>query len=207
MSSYKLYYSPGACSMAIHVLLLELEQPFELIKVDLGAKSPVFLEINPRGQVPVLVTPEGQTLVEGGAQIVWLCNEHQSQLLPTRSAPRATALQWLMTANASLHPAYGALFRMYANKSPEEAHAPFYKQIQKLWDEIEQQLAQTGAYICGDELTAADILLTVIANWNGYLKQPVTFGTNCKRLFTAVSSRASYKKAMAEEQVEYKAAA
>jgi glutathione S-transferase len=55
---YKLYYSPGACSMAVHVALNECNQPVTLEKVDLMAgaqRNPDFLKINPRGQIPVLV--------------------------------------------------------------------------------------------------------------------------------------------------------
>jgi len=84
-SKYQLYYSPGACSMAIHVLLHELNQPFDLNPIDL--KSPredSFLKISPRGQVPVLVE-DGLPIYEGAAIIMHLCEKFKSELLPRDS--------------------------------------------------------------------------------------------------------------------------
>jgi glutathione S-transferase len=205
--TYKLYYSPGACSMAIHAILNELNQPVELIKTDIQNKSAEFLKINPRGAVPVVVTPQGQIIREGGAQIVWLCDTHQSSLLPTSGTERATALEWLMMANSTLHPAYGTFFMLSKLNASDELKAAANKKIQKLWDEIEERLTSTGAFICGTTITAADILLTVIANWNGWLMTPITFGPSTQRMLKAVSSRPAFMKAMAAEQVEYKAAA
>ena len=68
---YKLYYSPGACSLAVHVILNELAVPFEAVRKstkDGSLKTPEFLKINPRGQVPVLVA--GDTPVKEGAAMI-----------------------------------------------------------------------------------------------------------------------------------------
>ncbi|MBY0407817.1 MAG: hypothetical protein K2Q01_08995, partial [Rickettsiales bacterium] len=78
-------------------------------------------------------------------------------------------------------------------------------QINKLWKEVDEKLAKSK-YIAGENLTVADILLTVIANWSGYFPG-ITLGTNLKRLLKEVSSMPNYQKAMKEEQIEYKAAA
>lgn len=203
--NYKLYYSPGACSMAVNAILNELNQPVDLLKA--SDHQADFMKANPRGAVPVLVTPAGQTIREGGAIIVWLCDTHQSTLLPASGPERATALEWLMSANATLHPAYGTFFMLSKLNASDELKSAACAKIQKLWDEIEQRLSSTNAFICGSTITAADILLTVIANWNGWLSTPVTFGPHCKRLFTTVSARPSFQKAMSSESVEYKAAA
>src|SRR5262245_43008137 len=105
---YKLYYSPGACSMAVHVVLNELAVPFELAKVstkDGSMKSPEYLKMNPRGQVPVLLI-DGKPMKEGAAIITWLLDEHKSPMLPKSGMARAKALEWLMWCNASLHVGY-----------------------------------------------------------------------------------------------------
>lgn len=207
--SYELYCLPGACSMAVHVLLNELGQDAKihmLERGDKGHKSPEYLKLNPRGNVPFLVE-DGQGMGEGGAIIVYLCDRHGSPLLPREGRERAKALQWLMFANATLHPAYARTFWINANL-PEDQRDGALKaaraQIQKLWDEVEAQLAAGGPYICGKDITAGDILLSVIANWN---PAAYKFGPNTKALLGAVSSRPAYRKALAAENVEYKAAA
>jgi len=207
-----LYYSPGACSMAPHVLLNELNVPVELKKIEISkgeGQSPEFLKINPRGQVPVLVD-DGQVIREGVAILVHLMEKHNSPLLPKSGKERTEALEWLCFANASLHPAYGKAF--FINKSaPDNAKEVLFKtafaQINKLWAELDARLAN-HKYICGDQVTAADILVTVIANWGAYFPPgSVTQGANVKRLLKEISQRPAYQKALKEEAVEYKAAA
>jgi glutathione S-transferase len=62
-------------------------------------------------------------------------------------------------------------------------------------------------YICGKDVSAADIALTVIANWGSYYPQQPTIGPNVKRMLREIIARPSYTKALKLEQVEYKAAA
>ncbi|HRQ60155.1 MAG TPA: glutathione S-transferase family protein [Alphaproteobacteria bacterium] len=209
--SYELYCLSGACSMAVHVVLNELGQDVKLHMMDRATnqiKSPEFLKLNPRGQIPVLVE-DGKALREGAAQIVYLCDKHPSPLLPKSGWERATALQWLMFANSSLHPAYSRTGWLGKN-TPEgdiqkNAITEARKQIQGMWDEVEAHLATQGTtFVAGKDVTAGDIVLTVIANWN---PQNYTFGPKTKALFKAVTARPAYQKALAAEDVEYKAAA
>jgi glutathione S-transferase len=208
--TYQLYYAPGACSMAIHAVLLECGQTATLHPVNLAApRSPEFLKVNPRGSVPVLVA-DGHAIREGGAQIVYLCDTHQSPLIPASGVARAKALEWLMFANSTLHPAYGRLF--FLRKTLGDAHmqSPAWQAgeaaIQTLWDELEAELA-SKPFLCGDAVTAGDILVSVIANWGAWLPNPPTFGPNLKAYFARVSARPAFQKALAAENVEYKAAA
>lgn len=206
---YKLYYAPGTCSMAIHVLLNEIGAPVQLEKVNLQeARTPEFLAVNPRGQVPVLVD-DGQPIREGAAIILHLCEKHKSPLLPASGKERTTALEWLMFCNASLHPAYGRFFFTNRN-APEPAKDQLLTTaiagINKLWQEVEQRL-EKSPYLCGEQVTAADILLTVIANWGGMMPKKPEIGPKAKALFKKIIERPAYKKALETEQVEYKAAA
>lgn len=210
---YKLYYSPGACSMAIHVMLNELGQQVTLenVKDANGQVKKDFFDINQRGAVPVLFDNE-QKIREGAAIIIHILEKHKSALLPASDPERATALEWLMFANSTLHPAYGRAFFALKNfdgdtqKKVLDAALPV---INKLWEEVEQRLANSQ-YICGKALTAADILLAVIANWSGMsakFEGKIKIGENTKRLFREVVARPAYQKALATEQVEYNVAA
>ena len=119
---YTLYYSPGACSMAVHILLEELGASYEAVKVDLRAgegQKPEFLKLNPRGQVPVLVE-DGAPLKEGAAIIIHLLEQHNSPLLPKDGPERAAALEWICWCNATLHPAYGRAMWLKRNVADEK---------------------------------------------------------------------------------------
>jgi glutathione S-transferase len=73
-----------------------------------------------------------------------------------------------------------------------------------LWNEVEGRLA-TRSYLCGEQPTAGDILLTVIGNWLAGNSQ-ITIGPKTRAMFGRIVKRPSYQKALAEEQVEYKMA-
>lgn len=208
---YTLYYSPGACSMAPHVVLNELGLEFELKKISLqdgDNRKPEFLKINPRGQVPVL-EDDGQVIREGAAILLHILDKHPGPMMPPSGKERDTALEWLMFANATLHPAYARVFFLMKNAegpAKEQLIGTAVQMINKLWAEADTQLAKTP-YLCGKEMTVADILLTVIANWGSRFPVVPTLGANVKRLIKEVSSLPSYQKALKTEQVEYKAAA
>lgn len=205
MSAYKLYYMAGSCSMAVHALLNELGQSVDLVNArsNTGEKTAEFLAANSRGQVPVLVTPTGQTIREGAAVLTYLCETHNSPLLPTSGAARALAQEWLAFANSTMHPAYGTYFFLNAQKAPAELIDAAIARINTLWADVEKQLG-TSTFIAGNSMTIADILLTVIANW---LHDKTTFGPKTKQLFATISALPSYQKALTTEQVTYKAAA
>ncbi len=210
---YKLYYSSGACSMAPHVLLHELNVQHEAIRLDMQAgdnKKPEFLKLNPRGQVPLLIDEDGTPIKEGAAIMLYLLDKHKSPLMPQSGKARAKALEWLCWGNASLHPAYGKAFWIARAVKDEAVQKDLMTaacdQIQSLWDEAETQLGKTR-YLAGEQITMGDILLTVIANWGQQFPKRPVFGPNVKRLLAEVSNRPSFQKTIQHEQVEYKAAA
>lgn len=208
--SYKLFYSPGACSMAVHIALNEVGQKYELIKADLhGAqKDAALLAVNPLHQVPVLV--DGDLAIrEGAAILIHLMEKHKSPLLPASGEARTRAIEALCFCNASLHVAYSKMFMMkgiFANNEValEQGLKATCDSIQKLWNQLDTELGKQK-YLAGDTLTIADILMTVIANWQA--AKPVTLGANVKRVIREVIARPSYTEALASENVTYKAAA
>jgi len=199
--------------MAVHVLLNEIGEKFEAQKLSMQDgehKKPDFLKINPRGQVPVL-QEDGKTLLEGAAILTYLCDKHKSPLLPQSGWDRAEALQWLMFGNSTLHNGYSKAAFIARNGEDGPAKDKLVNaacdQIQEYWNQIETHLAQSGKpYVCGDKCTIADILIAVIANW-GFLPRQFSFGPKTKALLKSVIARPAYQKAIATEQVDYKAAA
>ena len=209
--SYELYTKAGSCSMAIHAVMNELGLNPKINILEAGAgsnglKSPEYLKLNPRGNVPFIIE-DGKGMGEGGAILTYLCDK-EGKLLPKSGFERAKALQWLMFANSTLHPAYGRTFWLSSNLPQEQQEAAIKAaraQIQQLWDYVEGELEKSGTtYLAGNEPTAADFLLTTIANWN---PAAYKFGPKTKALLQNISARPSYQKALAAEKIEYKAAA
>ena len=204
---YTLYYKPGACSLAPHVLLNELDIPFEAVNQGDKLKDPEFLKLNPRGQIPLLIV-DGEPVKEGAAIMTFLLDTHDKDgtWMPKSGLPRAKALEWLAWCNASLHPACGKVFglaRLDAvdDKTKAVLKKAYVAQVQSLWDEADARLAKTG-YLAGDQMSVADILLTVIGNWG--IGTP---GTNVKRVMDEIMQRPAYQKAKQTESMGQKAAA
>ena len=149
---------------------------------------------------------------EGAAILIYLLEKHKSPLLPASGKERAAALEWLMFCNATLHPAYARCFFLMRNVQDaavkEQLLGVAVAMLNKLWAEVEQRLEQS-AYLAGDTITIADILMTVIANWKNHFPNPeaIKMGARTKKLLQAVIDRPAYKKALETEQVQYKAAA
>lgn len=209
---YKLYGSNGSCSMAVHAVLEEVGAAYEYCRIDTMAgqqRSPEFLKINSRGQVPVLV--EGDfVLREGCAILIHLCEKHNSVLLPKSGPERATALEWLAFCNSTLHPAFGrcfALRRLQVDEATKNLLAEnFVSSINALLADVENRLEKT-AYLAGEQPTVGDYLLAVILNWSPAMPLPVQIGPRTKALLQKISALPAFSRAMAAEQVTYKVAA
>jgi glutathione S-transferase len=205
---YKLYYSPGACSLAVHALLYSLSVPFETVRVDINKgenRGAEYLKLNPRGQIPVML--EGDRIFRESAAIaVYLADKYHSPLLPQEEFERFKALEWLGFYNSSLHQAYGAYFLLARNLKEETAKQAACdlaaRRIGFLWREVEEHLA-SSRYLCGASLTLADLFHTVIANWTGALAHKVVLGPNILRLCKEVASLPYFSQALQAENISY----
>ena len=108
----KLYYMPGACSLASHIVLEWVGKPYETHKLSREAlKEPDFLKVNPLGAVPALV--DGDWAVTQNASILEYIAEQapQSKLLGDGSArSRADVRRWLGFINSDIHKTFSMIF-------------------------------------------------------------------------------------------------
>src|SRR5947209_2160839 len=107
-----LYYCPGACSMAAHIVLEESGEKYEPKRVDLAAgeqRSETYLKINPQGRVPVLRLDNGEPLAENTAILPYLGKRFG--LWPTEPVAEAKALSLIGFFAASVHPAHAHIGR------------------------------------------------------------------------------------------------
>src|SRR5829696_1054228 len=117
---YTLYYSPGACSIIVHVLLEELGLPFELERAD-GKSAEYRSKVNPKGKVPALGTPQG-LITESVAITEHLCDHHGGGKLLGKpgSWERARTLERIATMATEMQPLFNRFFHPDAF-SPDEA--------------------------------------------------------------------------------------
>lgn len=161
----KLYYAPGACSLADHIALREAGLDFEGVRVDIRAKKTVdgddFLAINPKGYVPALALDDGGVLTENLAMLAWLA-EQGAGVVPAGPLGRTRLLEALAYISTEVHKGFKPYFTPGATT---EAKAAAGEAIAKrlAW------LAATfqGDYLFGDEPSAADFYLFVMLLWAG----------------------------------------
>ena len=102
-----LYYKPGSCSFAAHIVLEESGEPYVLRPVDLAGgeqRTEAFLKINPKGRVPVLILDDGEPLAENTAILPYLGKRFG--LWPVELLAEAKALSLIGFFAASVHPAF-----------------------------------------------------------------------------------------------------
>tara|TARA_R100001377_G_scaffold56832_1_gene33848 strand:- start:1073 stop:1684 length:612 start_codon:yes stop_codon:yes gene_type:complete len=196
---YTLYYSKGACSAATQVVLRELGQEVTIIDVQ---QLNNFKTINPVGAVPVLVDGD-KTLTEGAAIMLYILNKHSSTLFPVNESDRQQAIQDIMFANASMHPAYSKLFFLAQHvndeKVKQEALNSAAKAINQLWQVVENKLT-SNKFLGGDRPSAADIMLTVYSRWGDYFPVDIIISEKTTNMLNAIQSMPSFIKTDQAEQ-------
>lgn len=168
----KLYYTPGACSLAPHIILRETGATFTLEKVDGAAKKTEtgadFWEINPKGYVPVLELDGGARLTEGVVIQQYLADKAPaSRLTPARDTTDRLRLDELLVfISTELHKGHSPLFQ---KTTPEDAKPAFKEKIAQRYDLIERQLADGRSFLTGEQFTVADAYLFTIAGWGKFV--------------------------------------
>lgn len=163
----KLYYSPGACSQAPHIVLHEIGLAHDAAKVDLRSKTledgASYLQINPKGSVPALELDNGEVLTENAVILQYLGDRAGSpEILPgVGDFRRYRVLEWVNFITTELHKSFSPLFSRDAG---EETKSYARDMVGKRFDYVEGRLG-SGPFLMGDTLTLADPYLFVISGW------------------------------------------
>jgi glutathione S-transferase len=168
----KLYIKPGTCSMASHIVLTEIGDPFavELVDTEAGrtAGGAAYREINPKGKVPALEV-DGEVLTEGPAILQFLGDRaarrgtgHDDLAPVGGTMARARVNEVLNFTGTELQIAFGPLF----NPDSTDAQKDAARQVVagKL-DWLEGKLADGRAHLTGEAFTIADAYAFVVTNW------------------------------------------
>ncbi|MCC2971013.1 glutathione transferase GstA [Massilia sp. IC2-476] len=197
----KLYYAPGACSLASHIVLREAGLDFTLDKVDTNSKRTAegkdFLTISPHGYVPALEIEPGLVLTEGPAILQLLADKAPgAQLAPGAGTLARYQLQsWLNFITSEIHKGFSPLFKP---EMPAEAKALFVEQLGKRFDVLERHLAQND-YLVGERYSIADAYLYVTTNWAAYLGISLDRWTALNAFRARVAARPAVQAALAAE--------
>lgn len=161
----KLYYTPGACSLAPHLVMEHLALEYQAVPVKLDTHSYAggdYYRVNPKGSVPALELDNGEVLTENAVILQYLADQKpDSGMLPKSGAlERYRALEWLNFIATELHKNFGPLFNP---KTPEEYRRIAKENIAKRLDFIAQRMGP--AFLMGAQLSAPDAYLFVMLTW------------------------------------------
>ena len=161
----KLYYAPGACSQAPHILLHEIGLGHDAVRVDLKSHTledgSSYYDVNPKGSVPALQFDNGDVLTENAVILQYLGDRASSDVLPPLGEfRRYRVLEMVNFITTELHKRFGFLF----GDASDETKQFITTQLRKKLDYIDQRLGH-GPFLFGDTLTLPDTYLFVIAGW------------------------------------------
>ena len=203
---YKLFYSPGSASMVIHQLLIELNQPVELIPLDFAnnqQKSAEFLRVNPQGRVPVLI--DGPvTICESAAILLYLTEKHQQLAPMAGTAERALFLQHIAFLTNNLAPQFRLWFYpadLGFAQYPASLRQQLQDNIAAIWQQLDAKLSERGPYLLGETFSAADLMLTMYMRWSRNMPDTALAWPALQRLADLVRSRPSWRQLYQQEQL------
>ena len=168
----KLYSSPGACSLADHIALCWIGQPFEVQIVTRDQRrTPEFLALNPAGAVPVF-EQDGWLLTQNAAILNYLADSFPQAKLGGDGTPRSRAEvnRWLSFLNADVHPTFHPFFGSTAylgNEGAEKTKQAAAKKLRGYFERLDAQLADRD-WLVGSR-SIADPYLFVVSRWAGKL--------------------------------------
>jgi glutathione S-transferase len=197
----KLYFSPGACSLSPHIVLLEAGLAFTTERVDLRKKLTAsgadYREVNPKGYVPALELEKGVVLTEGPAIVQYIADQASGkQLVPAAgSADHYRMLEWLNYIGTELHKNFGALFNP---ASSEDAKAGARAILAKRFSYVDQMLDGRD-FLVGERFSVADAYLFTVANWAKVVRLELAPWPHVEAFQERIAARPAVQQAMRDE--------
>jgi glutathione S-transferase len=193
----KLYFAPGACSLADHIAMHEAGMKFDRVKVDLKTKQTEdgkpFDDINPKSYVPVIEFDDGKRLTENIA-ILWWIAQQAPQLAPSGADGSLRLLEMLAFISTEVHKQFGRVFRP---TSDAEASAAREKLGQRF--ALVSKMMR-GDYLFGDSVSVADAYLFTVLTWAN--KVGIEVPSNLQAFYQRMRERPAVKLAFEHEGLE-----
>ena len=203
----KLYYAPGACSLASHIALEEVGLPYDTHRLNLAEgdqRKPEYLALNPRGRVPTLVV-NGHVLTENVGILTYLAGGYpKAKIWPDDTWHQAMAVSTMAWISNTVHPAYGHYLRparyVDGDVHQEAIKAKGKENFAKCLEEVDT-LLKGRKWTIGSHFTVVDSYLLVFYRWGNRAGLPVKQLANYSALMDRVLARPTVKKVMADEGI------
>ncbi|MFD2206124.1 glutathione transferase GstA [Kiloniella antarctica] len=198
----KLFYKPGACPLASHIILHETAATFEIEEVDTDAgltkSGRNYKEINPKGYVPALELSTGEVLTEGPSILQYIADQHpQSGLVPANgTVAKARMQEYLNYTGAELHKAFSPLF---SGSSTDEEKQKAIINVGTKFDYLNELFSDGRTYLLGDQFSVADAYMFVVSNWSNFVGIELSKWSNVAAFVERVANRRSSQAAMKAE--------
>lgn len=197
----KLYYAPGACSLAAHITLRETGLPFTLEKVDLAhhvtETGADYHGITPKGQVPLLQLDDGSLLSEGPVIAQYIADQSgPNTLMPAAGTlARYRVMEWQNYIASELHKSFTPLFDKAFDAAARARHGAL---LRKKFEWVDSRLADSG-YLTGPDFSAADAYLFTVAGWGRYVALKLSDLPHLQRFLARVAARPAVQAALKAE--------
>jgi glutathione S-transferase len=205
----KLYYAPLACSLASRIALYEANAAAEFIYVDIhgGAHSRRladggdYFAINPMGQVPAVLTPEGELLTENPVVLQYIAARFpQSGLAPREGLQRYRLQEWLNFIGTELHK--GTYIPLLARESNEGAKTFARQKLALRFERLDRHLHGRDFLLEG--FTVADAYLLTVLNWSPHAGIDLAPFPAVQAYYQRLCQRPAVVRALAEEAKAFK---
>jgi glutathione S-transferase len=200
----KFYMTPGSCSTGIHILLEELELPFEVYLVNLMAgdqHKPEYLAINPKATIPTLVKNDGAAITEFQAIAWWLARSYpKAKLLPEALDAEILVLEALDYVVGTIHgQGYTRIFTTNNYCSNEAEHEQIkqrgYEIVSKGLSLMNDLLADQDYLV--EHFSIADAALFYVEFWADKIK--LELPANCLAHYQRMLTRPAVRQVLLEE--------
>ncbi|MCX7196530.1 MAG: glutathione transferase GstA [Proteobacteria bacterium] len=197
----KLYYAPGACSLAVHIALREIGANFDSVAVDLAkhttADGADFHTISPRGYVPVLQLDDGSRHTEAAALLQYVADLDPAHAFigATGSARRLAVVEWLTFVSTELHKVFSPW--LWHKETADSTRQAVKDKLATRFVELEALLSKQD-YLAG-EYSVADAYAFTIVNWVNFLAMSLRPYPHLKTYLDRVSQRPRVQDALRAE--------
>jgi len=198
----KLFYKPGACSLASHIILEEVGATYELDQVDTDTQVTEsgldYAQVNGKGYVPALKLESGEVLTEGASILQFIADSHpDSNLAPAvGSVARARLHEHLNYVASEVHKAFGPFFSASSTDTDKVAASA---KVGEKFDYLEKLFGDGRAYLLGDNFSVADAYLFVVSNWSNFVGIDLKSWPKLAAFVDRVSQRPAAQAAMVAE--------
>ena len=197
----KLYWTPGSCSLAVHIALRETGQPFAMARVDIMTKQLEdggdYRAVNPRGALPAVELDDGQVLTEGVVLLQYVADKAGDGALIPRALdlPRYRVLEWLNHLATELHKGFSVLFTPGA---PDAFKQAVSAKLTGHFSDMNEALT-ASEWLANDAYSVADIYAFVISNWAGMVGIDLTGFAALEAFRARVAARPAVQAALKAE--------